>query len=175
MANWNKKVSEIIDKAWQMHALKGYWPRAQYSESERGISFSLFPRMESEKLYYYAVHEFLKSIGIEEGIYTKKRNEALFSKLREFIEKEPMTVKNLKVGQTLKGEAIPDISKKYREGDISSLDMLGDNIVDMTNCKEEHGYQDTYGSWYVSDIRLVKNEDGHWQVFDWEYDASLAK
>jgi hypothetical protein len=131
------------------------------------MSCSLFDYATCEQPYDYAVHRYITDVlGDPHGIYTKKRSEAFLKQIEMVLDQPVLTVKDLQVGDRIKLSAILDISKQYREATIGQLDMLeSDNIVDLIDCAEEHGYQDTYGSCYSNEILLIKR-NGFWRRFE---------
>jgi hypothetical protein len=156
--NINRIVNDAVKAAFETHAQTGFWKKSEFCKTEFSSSFLLFERFACEKQYFAVAHERLKPMdGL--GIFTKKRKLDL-----AFLLEEPLTAKDLKVGQRVKLVELPEISKKYREGTVGNLDMLEDGIVDLIDCLEENGYQDTYGSCYVKEIVAVKTDD--WHVFD---------
>ena len=169
MANYNKIVQKIVSTAWEEHAVKGYWKKANYqgTPGSGNCSFMLYERLDSEKVYFYIAHEWLKAHGEPAGLYTKKRSESYFAGLKTQFSYLPWNPMNLKIGQKVLMKPIREISTHFRKGEVGQIDMLeSDNIVDLVNCVKEHGYQDTYGSCYSNEIIAVADENGNWHPFE---------
>lgn len=167
MANMNNTVYRIIENAFAKHALEGFWKHVQYCKTEDGTSFLLFEKIAIGKIYTKAAHLWIMKHLDPLGIFTKKRSDKAFEPLVQFLEEVPWSKEKLRVGQSVQLKALPEISSRYREGEIGSLDMLAsDNIVDLVNCKEENGYMDTYGSCYADEVVLVQDENGNWHPFE---------
>lgn len=167
MANYNKLLDGIVKDVFEKHASTGHWPKVKFSKSNGFTSFSLFEYSSAQQPYYYAVHRYIIDVlGDGHGIYTKKRNAAFIEKMRALIDQPLLTVNDLQVGDRLKLAALPQISREYREGSISGISMLkSDNIIDLTDCVEKYGYQDTYGSCYSNEVLLVLR-DSFWRRFE---------
>jgi hypothetical protein len=169
--NYNKLLQEIVYEVFERHCLEGHWPKVNFSKSNEGgfksTSFSLFEYGSANRPYFYAVHRYIIDVlGDGYGIYTKRRNKAFIEQMRALIDQPVLTPKDLQVGDRVKLQPLTMISREYREGSIGNLDMLeSDDIVDLVDCAEEHGYQDTYGSCYTNEIVLVKR-DGYWRPFE---------
>jgi hypothetical protein len=167
MANYNKNVEQLVRTSWENHALQGFWAKANYAKTDHGTSFYLFERVDLEKAYYYIAHEWIKEHVDPAGLYTKKRNSKFWISLAEMLAKAPWNESNLKVGQKVWLKPIREISKHYRQGEIGQVDMVeSDGIVDLVNCVEDHGYNDTYGSCYSWEIVIVRDTDGNYHPFE---------
>lgn len=165
--NYNKLVEKMVRTAWETHALQGFWSKANFAKTDHGQSFFLFERVELEKAYYYIANEWIKEHLDPAGIYTKKRSEKMFLGLQEQLNAVPWNESNLKVGHKVWLQPIREISKHYRRGEVGQIDMLeSDGIIDLVNCLEEHGYQDTYGSCYSWEVVIVKDEFGQYHPFE---------
>lgn len=166
-SNYNKTVEKICRTAWETHALAGYWKKANFQKTDHGMSFYLFERVELEKAYYYIANEWVKEYLDPAGIYTKKRAEKNFIALEDMLFNEPWNESNLETGQKVWLKPIREISKHYRQGEIGQADMIeSDGIVDLVNCLENHGYQDTYGSCYSWEIVIVRDANGNYHPFE---------
>ena len=169
MANYNKIAQKITSTAWEQHAHEGFWKEANYAgiPGTGNCSFMLYERLESEKVYFYIANEWIKTHGDPAGLYTKKRTETFFAGLKTHFAFLPWKPENLAVGQKLLMTAIRDISPRFRKGEVGQIDMLkSDNIIDLVNCVEENGYQDTYGSCYSEEIIAVMDTEGNWHPFE---------
>ena len=166
MSSYNKIAEDLVRKCWEEHALNGFWKEANFEKHDHGTSFSLFERVELEKAYYYIAHEWIKQYLDPAGLYTKKRSLSYFEPLQKVLSCNPWDETNLKPGQKVWMKPLREISTKYRRGEIGDISMLESNgIVDLVNCVEEHGYQDTHGSCYSWEIVMVRDDDV-WHTFE---------
>ena len=167
MAHYSRYIDDIVEGVFRKHATTGNWAAAQVAVGEGMFSCSLFDYSSAEQPYFYAVHRYIiDELHDGHGIYTKKRNAAFLKIIRDLVDQPVLGPKDLVIGDRLKLTAVQDISKEYREASVGGLDMLvSDNIVDLVDCLEEHGYQDTYGSCFSNEILLVKR-DKFWRRFE---------
>ena len=169
MANYNKIVQQIVNTTWEQHAVKGFWKDADYEGVPGTGNFRcmIMERVESEKVYYYIAHEWIKAHGDPAGIYSKKRTNTFFAGLNILLGFLPWKPENLQVGQKLLMTALRDISPRFRTGEVGQIDMLkAYNIIDLANCVEENGYQSDYGSCFSEEIVAVMDTEGNWHPFE---------
>lgn len=171
MAKYNKVLDKMVVEVFENHCMMGHWPKVNLHKETSGgfhsTSFNMFEYGSAIRPYYYALHRYIIDVlGDGSGIYTKKRSAAFIEQMRVLVDQPVLTVKDLQVGDRVKLTALRQISKEYREGTVGDLSMLeSDNIVDLIDVAEKHGYQDTYGSCYSNEVVLVKRYE-YWRVFE---------
>ena len=175
----NTAIDKEIERA-EINAYNtGHFPKVQWGMGGGFKSYSLFERQEVSKLFILAAHYYLIGIGIPEGVFTKKRSNALLVSLACALSSKIYTYKDIYLGQMVKLKEVRGISPRYR---TCTVDYLPDESFIMEgNNFEQDGYYAEHGSYYSYELRLAQDVEGIWHVVEqtpeelaWEIEVNNA-